>query len=393
LSFDGRTEWRETVAGTASGGSGRAAAVAIDAAGQVFVAGFVANVSTDTDFVVMKLDGRSPRKRVIWKRVVDGLGFDDGPTAIALTPDGGMALAGHTCDSDNSCHMYVMKFDGNGHDAWQNPQIIKGTGFAEATGIAVLSNGDVAVSGALDTSKSGATAILVRFAGTTGEQRWSLIMPKTVFSAMTLAANGDILVGASIDIGKAGPGLNAAVFRFSDTGALLWRKDLGQEGWVGTIAAAPNGDVLAGGGDREPSQLRVVDLSGNGVERWQYDTGPRSGSLTLYLAAQGIVFDRFGNPVVVGTTAESYHAQTTFSVIALNKDTGTVRWDVPIVGDAGLRNDGHGLAVDPTTGAIVAAGTIQNIRSSNDIAVSSISGRRRELAQSHYWTRRAYRSL
>ena len=80
-----------------------------------------------------------------------------------------------------------------------------------------------------------------------------------------------------------------------------------------------------------------------------------------------------GNPVVVGTTAESYHAQTTFSVIALDKDTGTVRWDVPIVGDAGLRNDGRGLAVDPTTGAIVAVGTIQNVGSSNDIAVSSIS--------------------
>ena len=40
----------------------------------MFVAGTIGNTDSAGDFVIMKIDGRSSRKLVLWTRVIDGLG-------------------------------------------------------------------------------------------------------------------------------------------------------------------------------------------------------------------------------------------------------------------------------------------------------------------------------
>ena len=72
----GQRLWQETVEGTADlGVRAGAVAAAVDSNGFLFVAGTIGNTDTAADFVIMKIDGRSSRKHVLWKRVFDsGLG-------------------------------------------------------------------------------------------------------------------------------------------------------------------------------------------------------------------------------------------------------------------------------------------------------------------------------
>jgi hypothetical protein len=116
----------------------------------VFVAGTIGNTDSAADFVIMKIDGRSSRKHVLWTRVIDGLGYDDAVNAMALTPDGGVAVAGLVSIASGAYNFYLMKLTGDGQDAWPAPRIISGTapdGSNAATAVGILPNGDIAVTG------------------------------------------------------------------------------------------------------------------------------------------------------------------------------------------------------------------------------------------------------
>jgi len=91
-SATGTKEWQHAVPGAAFSATGRAA-VAVDRDGSVFAAGTIFNSDGEGDLVVLKVDGRKPKKRVLWTRTVDVFGATDAVNAMALTPDGGVAVA------------------------------------------------------------------------------------------------------------------------------------------------------------------------------------------------------------------------------------------------------------------------------------------------------------
>ena len=260
---DGRKEWQEIVEGTADIGlRARATVVAVDSNGFVFVAGTVGNTDSAADFVIMKIDGRSSRKHVLWTRVIDGLGHDDAVNAMALTPDGGVALAGLVSIASGAHNFYLMKFTGGGQDAWPLPQIISGTaseGLNTATALGILPNGDIAVTGWLTNVGSDADAVVGRFDGTTGERHWLVILNDSqvngedVGTALGVAPNGDIVAGGITQRANF-PRADFSVFSFSGTRVLLWQTiiDRGFFDAVRTVAVAPNGDIIAGG-TLEPS--------------------------------------------------------------------------------------------------------------------------------------------
>jgi uncharacterized delta-60 repeat protein len=380
---DGRKEWQEVVAGTADiGVRAGAVAVAVDSMGFVFVAGTIGNSDSAADFVIMKIDGRSSRKRVLWTRVIDGVGYDDVVDAMALTPDGGVAVAGLVSIASGAHNFYLMKFTGDGQDAWPAPQIISGSapdGLNAATAVGALPNGDIAVTGWLTNAGSDADFVVGRFDGTTGERHWLVTLNDSrvnggdVGTALSVAPNGDIIVGG-ITQRVGSPRADFSVFRFNGAGVLLWQTiiDRGFFDAVRTVAVAPNGDIIAGGTLEPPSGPNnsvffVVSLGADGRERWRYES-PGTDS---FLEARAIAFDRNGNPVVTGQSQENPAALSTFTVVAFNKDMGTVLWNVPIIGTAPFTNAGNAVVSAPSRGAVIAVGVTQNDRTSFDMTVSS----------------------
>jgi uncharacterized delta-60 repeat protein len=377
----GKTEWQETVSGSEDlGETSRAKKVAVDANGFVYVAGTVGNTDSGTDFVVMKIDGRTrSRKRVLWTRIFDGgFGDEDIVNAMTLTPDNGVVIAGSVSDQK----LYLIKLTTDGKDAWLSPQIVTGSavnGFNTANAVAALSDGDIAVTGSLTNVGSNQDFAVARFNGTTGEPRWFSTLNDPSFNgndlgrALAIADNGDIVAGGITQHLFAGS--NFSVFRFSGTGVLLWQAIInsGFFDTVRTVAVAPNGNIIAGGTLEPPSgpdqsKFFVVNLGANGQERWRYESsGP-----SFFLEALDIDFDHNGNVIVTGQTQESDQALTTFTVVSLDIETGGVLWNIPIVGSAPFTNAGQALVSDPKTGAAVAVGMTQNSVTSFDLTITSI---------------------
>ncbi len=223
----GTKQWQHSVSGTADlGTSGGASAVAVDPNGFVFVAGTVGNSGSAADFVIMKMDGRSSRKHVLWTRIVDGAGFDDGVNAMTLTPDGGVAVAGRVGVASGAHNFYLMKFTGDGQDAWPAPQILSGTaagGLNTASAVGVLPNGDIAVTGWLSNAGTGTDVVVGGFDGMTGARQWfrSLNDPRSTGNdfgeTLSMTANGDIVVAG-------GMASDFSVFKISGSGVPLGRK-------------------------------------------------------------------------------------------------------------------------------------------------------------------------
>jgi hypothetical protein len=383
LTSTGEKVWHHIVEGTADvGTSAGATAVAVDPAGYVFVAGTIGNLNTRSDIVVMKIDGRAPSKNVLWTRVVDVLGSDDLVSVMTLAPDGGVVVAGSARAASGATNGFLVKFTGDGVDAWPSPQIVSGTssdGLNSINAAGTLPNGDVAVAGSVLNTGSNFDLLVGRFDGRTGAAQWlaalndPAINGNDLGTALAIAANGDIVAGGQTR-GRFSGG-DFSVFRFSGTGTLLWQTtiDSGFFDAVRALAVGPAGDIVAGGTLQLPSgpnssAFFVVDLDGSGRERWRYQSaGPAS-----FLEARALAFDSNGNIVATGLSQDSNLAATTFAVVALGKDTGTVLWRLPVVGTAPLQNEGHAIAVDSSTGSAVAVGVTQNERTSFDMTAISI---------------------
>jgi hypothetical protein len=383
LTSTGEKVWHHIVEGTADvGTSAGAAAVAVDPGGFVFVAGTIGNVNTGSDIVIMKIDGRAPSKNVLWTRIVDVLGFDDLVSAITLAPDGGVAVAGSARAASGATNGYLMKFAGDGTDAWPSPQIVSGTsldGLNSINAAGTLPNGDVAVVGSVLNNGSNFDLIVGRFDGRTGTPQWLGAVNDTAVNlndlgtALAIAPNGDIVAGGQTR-GRFSGG-DFSVLRFNGSGTLLWRTtiDSGFFDAVRALAVGPGGDIVAAGTLQLPSgpnssAFVVVDLDATGRERWRYSSpGPAS-----FLEARALAFDSSGNPVATGLSQDSNLAATTFAVVALAKDTGTVLWKLPVVGTAPLQNEGHAIAVNSATGFAVAVGVTQNERTSFDMTAIGI---------------------
>jgi hypothetical protein len=357
---------------------------AVDANGFVFIAGTVGNSDSGADFVLMKIDGRSSRRRVLWKRIFDGgFGGDDIVNAMTLTHDNGVAIAGSVSTASGASNFYLIKFTSDGQDAWSAPQIISGTesdGLNVATAIDSLPNGDIAVTGWLTNAGSNADFVVGRFDGTSGERHWLITLNDArvnggdLGTALAVAPNGDIVAGGITQ--QLFSFSNFSVFRISEAGVLLWQTtiDRGFFDAVRTVAIAPNGDVIAGGtlepsGPPNNSIFFVVNLGADGRERWRYE----SPGTSSFLEARDIAFDPAGNPVVTGQTQQSDQALTTFTVIALDIATGNVLWNVPIVGTEPFTNAGEAVVSDIKTGAAIAVGVTQNDRTSFDMTITSIT--------------------
>lgn len=230
FSAAGQKEWQEIVRGTSDvGTSACATALAMDAGGNLFAAGTVGNSGTGADVVLAKIDGRAPRKHVLWTRRIDVLGFDDSVNAIALTPDAGVALAGMAGTASGGMNAYLMKINADGTDGWLAPQVIAGSaagGFNMVNAVAVLPGGDLAIAGGVTNSGTNIDFLVGRFNGATGTPVWLLALNDSDANGsdsgtgVSVAPNGDIVAGGTVQ--RRFSGHDFAVFRFGGSGTLVW---------------------------------------------------------------------------------------------------------------------------------------------------------------------------
>ncbi|MGH7893172.1 MAG: PQQ-binding-like beta-propeller repeat protein [Candidatus Binatia bacterium] len=136
----GQEAWRYVVDGTATGAADAddAFGVAVDAAGDVIAVGRLSDAATDDDLLLVKLAGASGM--VLWRTPVNG-GNDNADVgqAVALDAAGNVLVAGTIRNPGTRADFLVAKFSGStGIEVWRHE--LDGTEHAADTGLAVAAS-------------------------------------------------------------------------------------------------------------------------------------------------------------------------------------------------------------------------------------------------------------
>ena len=159
---------------TVLGDFGFATDVAIDGVGDVLAAGTVDSGSGVRDLFVVKLAGGLGGE--LWQRSFPGTdpSFQTTAEAVAVDAAGDVFVAGHLTNRNTEDDWLVVKLDGaTGADLWSRE--VSGTAgfsFDRATSLMLNSAGDAIVAGFVDSGSTNHDFTVLRLAGATGAELW-----------------------------------------------------------------------------------------------------------------------------------------------------------------------------------------------------------------------------
>lgn len=284
LDPDGRTRWLRQFGGS---GDDRAMAVALSAAGDVYVAGQTSgtvpggssNGSGDAFLVKLDRDGRRQ-----WTQQFGTSGADLA-SGVAVGPTGNVFVGGDTNGTlagnryaGGATDAYIAKFDASGDLDWIRQ--FGGPGEDRERGLAVDAGGNVVAvgftKGTLPANRSAgeADAFVARFDGN-GQRVWIRQFggDRADFAyAVTIAGGNDIVVtGDSYGIMPGGrhTGVIAGfAARFDANGNRRWLTEFG----AADAVVFPNGATVGPSGDIVLSGYTNTDLEGSGTQPGYFPT-------------------------------------------------------------------------------------------------------------------------
>lgn len=257
-------------------------AVAVDAAGNVYVAGYSSG-GFDT-YVVVKYDAAGNE---LWARNYNAGNGDAIATALVVDASGNVHVTGQSATEGYTETQYsTIKYKTDGTQLWARSYSNADKDPAQAYALAVDASGNVYVTGDIGTVKYNAAGTRLWAASSAGE---------------------DVAVDASGNVYVVGSG---GTIKYNAAGTELWRKfvrslarslvALDGLGNVYVAESNPNG----GGSDPDITDfdLATRKYNASGTQLWvQYYNGPSDS----YDAAAGLVVDASGNVYVTGYSEDA----------------------------------------------------------------------------------------
>lgn len=305
-------------------------AIFVDSSGQVYVGGYVLGLLDSTqssagnyDAFIAKYDSSGTQ---LWARQF-GSSQADFVSTVAVDAAGNVYVAGTTLGSlggftnAGATDMFASEFDSNGNQLW-----IQQAGSAaidEAWGIAIDSSGNVNVVGstygsmASGTTNAGGSDIFAVQYTQSGSQNWIAQFGSTGYEeplAAAVDADGNLYIagytsGILPSGGTSSGGFDAFLAQYSSSGSQSWVQQLGSSGADAAYAVTVdgNGNVYVAGvaGGAMASSLTyqgyndafVAQYDSSGNQLWLQEFGTSSADV-----AYSVVADPQGNVYVSGTT-------------------------------------------------------------------------------------------
>jgi len=281
-----------------------AAAIAVDAGGNVYVTGWSSGSGTVYDYATIKYNASGVQQ---WVARYNGPG-NDWDMGIAITVDdvGNVYVTGYSVGSGTSYDCATIKYNASGVQQWVARYNGPGNGWDEAGAIAVDAAGNVYVTGWSYGSGTYNDYATIKY-NASGIEQWVARFNVHAYDAATaiaLDAAGNVYVTGTSQFG---PWRDYATIKYNPSGILQWVAYYNGPGnsWDGATAIAVDaaGNVYVTGysydGSGTSQDYATIKYNASGVEQWaaRYN-GPRN--YDDYAAA--IAVDGAGNVYVTGTS-------------------------------------------------------------------------------------------
>lgn len=322
----------------------------MDQAGNVYVTGYSSNLGDGLDYLTIKYNSSGSK---LWEARYNGNGNgDDFAAALAVDASGNVYVTGKSW-SGVSYDYLTVKYSSSGTQQWtadyNSPQ-----GLAdEATAIAVDDLGNVYVTGTSPGIGTLGDYATIKY-DANGAEQWvqryngpGIGLDKAVAIFVEPSARGGNVYVTGESAGFS-TGSDYATIKYSNAGAQQWvaRYDGGVNGTdiATSIAVDNSGQVFVTGKSRGPgssySDYVTIRYNASGVEQWvkRYDGYGRDDE------AAAIALDNIGNVYVTGRSDSSGYDD--YATVKYNA-AGTQQWVARYRGVANFRYDAvSALAVD-----------------------------------------------
>jgi hypothetical protein len=183
---DGALIWEQRDDGPASA-EDRPVALVVDAAGNVVVTGSTAAANGDRDFFTVKYSGIDGS--ILWTAAYDS-GSDDHPTALAVDAQGNVGVAGFITTATTGMDMYTAKYAAaTGALLWQRTFSSPGQRSDRGNALAMTAEGTVIVAGTSHPSGFvGPFNVMLMYGSIDGEILWDRSIPDNLYFEGTILA-------------------------------------------------------------------------------------------------------------------------------------------------------------------------------------------------------------
>jgi uncharacterized delta-60 repeat protein len=308
--------------------SDEATAIAVDAVGYVYVTGRSEGSEGGSDYTTIKYNSDGSE---VWVVRYNGLGsgYDD-PTSLEVDDVGNIYVTGRSDGIDHNFNYATIKYSPDGTEAWVALYDGPGNGDDWATSLTVDDAGNVYVTGRSTGSGSSRDYATIKYLPD-GTESWVTRYDgggrRDDPAAMTVDGEGNIYVTGVRRVGL--DQTDYATIKYNPNGTQLWIAIYDGGNNYNDDATALGiddvGNVYVTGHSRshtEASDYTTIKYSPGGTQLWiaHYD-GPTNGGGCPY----ALKVDAFGDILVTGWSADSSHSTYDFATIKYTP-SGSVVW-------------------------------------------------------------------
>lgn len=302
-------------------------AMAMDTAGNIFIAGYVVEYGTDRNFALQKIGTNGS---TLWVRTLNGtaVGSSDSAQSVAVDNAGNIYVGGYTHNKGTSSDFTVAKYDTNGNQLWVSYYDYV-TETDRALSIALDASNNVYVTGRSDSNSGNLVSnddiVTIKY-NTNGTQLWAVRYNGTGNTTDTgrvvrVAPSGNVYV-----VGRTSNASNFdyIVLKYNSSGVQQWvnlyNNGGNDEAFFMDLDGAENIYVTGNSDNADLSNIDVTTLkiSSSGIIQWtaRYDGTADGNDL-----ADAIRIDAAGNVVVAATV------DTDTSALTINNDMCLIKYD------------------------------------------------------------------